>query len=268
MDPLRLHGWPVRLTALSGAAPVPGDRTAGAELSTYRGGCWILVGKSPVRLLVIGSRHHVDTMASTAGGGSVLDRGVAEVAADRYPGVTVDTAVELVDGFAELRRRLEAGDRTAPDVAILSVDDEVRGLGERSTDAGAAVAAVEADLAAIVAAYKAAGTRVIVANACTVDPDSWDRSYAGRDGEPTGLRAHRLDAMLVRVSHDLGISVVDVDRVVAEIGAAGNLDAAMVYRPEAAARITDETVAVLADYGFFDDRPLLEQVGAAAGEGS
>jgi hypothetical protein len=74
--------------------------------------------------------------------------------------------------------------------------------------------------------------------------------------------------MLVRVSHDLGISVVDVDRALAEIGAAGKLDAAMVYGPEAAARIADEAVAVLADYGFFDDRPLLEQVGAAAGEGS
>jgi hypothetical protein len=227
-----------------------------------------LAGKNPVRLLIIGSRHHMDTMVSSAHGGSILDRGVAEVAADRYPGVTVEVEVELVDGFAELRRRLEAGGRPSADVVILSVDDEVRRLGSRSTVASTAVAAVEADLSAITAAYKVADTRVIVANACTVDPDSWARSYAGHEEEPVGLRAHRLDAMLVRVSHDLGISVVDVDRAVAEIGAAGKLDAAMVYRPEAAARITEETVAVLADYGFFDDRPLLEQVGAAAGEGS
>jgi hypothetical protein len=207
-------------------------------------------------------------MVSTADGGSVLERGVAEVVAYRYPGVTVEVTVEHVDGFGELRSRLEAGDRPPADVAILSVDDEVRRLAGRVTDAKAAVAAVEADLTAIVAAYKAAGTRVIVANVCTVDPDSWARSYAGRDEEPVTLRAHRLDAMLVRVSHDLGISVVDVDRALAEIGAAGKLDAAMVYGPEAAARIADEAVAVLADYGFFDDRPLLEQVGAAAGEGS
>jgi hypothetical protein len=227
-----------------------------------------LAGKSPVRVHVIGSRHHADTMVSTADGGSVLDRAVAEVVADRYPGVTVDVTVEHVDDFGDLRSRLEAGDRPPADVVILSVDDEVRRLPGRSIDARAAVAAVEADLTAIVAVYKAAGTRVIVANACTVDPDSWPRSYAGRDEEPVSLRAHRLDAMLVRVSHDLGISVVDIDRALAEIGAVGKLDAAMVYGPEAAARIADEAVAVLADYGFFDDRPLLEQVGAAAGEGS
>ncbi len=64
---------------------------------------------------------------------TILDRGVAEVAADRYPGVTVEVEVELVDGFAELRRRLEAGGRPSADVVILSVDDEVRRLGSRST---------------------------------------------------------------------------------------------------------------------------------------
>jgi hypothetical protein len=217
---------------------------------------------------VIGSRHHVDTMVSTAHGGSILDRGVTEVAADRYPGVTVDVTVEHVDGFGELRGRLDSGDRPPADVVILSIDDEVRRLGERSGDAREAADAVAADLTAIVASYKAGGTRVIVANACTVDPASWARSYAGHDEEPLGLRAHRLDAMLVHVSHELGISVIDVDRALAEIGAAGRLEAAMVYGPEAAGRITDETVAVLADYGFFDDRPLLEQVGAAAGESS
>ncbi len=174
-------------------------------------------------------------------------------------------------GFAEVRSLIEGDDRLGadarPDVVIMSVDDEVRRLGERPGDPGAAVAAVEDDLVAVVEALKPTGARVIVANASTVDPDSWPRTFAGLDVEPVGLRAHRLDAMLVRVSHDQGISVIDVDRAVAEIGAAGNLDAAMVYGPEAAARIARETVSVLEDYGFFDDRPLLEQVGAG-GESS
>ncbi|CAN5321427.1 MAG: hypothetical protein ACR2JP_11670 [Acidimicrobiia bacterium] len=222
-----------------------------------------------VEVLVAGSLHHVNTMASRPDGGSVLTAGITEIAARRYPAVRVDLDVEIVAGFDELRRRLEAGsgllgERT-PDVVILSVDDEVRRLGSRGPDPASAVEAVRGDLVALTGLFKAAGVRVLVANACTVDPESWPRTYAGLDQEPVGLRAHRLDVMLIEVSHTDGISVIDVDRAIAELGATGRLDAAMVYGAEACERIAEDTVSVLEDYGFLDDRPLLEQVGAGSG---
>jgi hypothetical protein len=68
--------------------------------------------------------------------------------------------------------------------------------------------------------------------------------------------------MLVGVSHDEGISIVDVDRLIAELGAAGNVDGPAAYGPEACARIAAEIVRIIDDYGFLDERPLLAQVGA------
>ncbi len=84
--------------------------------------------------------------------------------------------------------------------------------------------------------------------------------------EPISLRIQRLDLMVIGVSHEEGISIIDVDRKVAELGAGGNVVAPMVYGPAAAAAIIDETMRVVADYGFLDDRPLLAQVGAKGGE--
>lgn len=226
-----------------------------------------MADENVVRIAAVGGRHHLDMFASTADGGSLL----GEVITARYPGVTVDLVVEEVAGFDELRRRLAAGSFLSgdqlPDVVILSVDDEVRRLPQRAADPAAAVAAAADDLMAITDHFKGAGVRVLVANACTVDPEASPLPDA-TGIEPIGLRAHRLDLMLVQVSHSDGISVIDVDRSMAEIGAAENLSAPMVYGPAACARIIDDTVTILDDYGFFDDRPLLEQVGSGRKPGS
>ncbi len=225
-----------------------------------------MADENVVRIAAVGGRHHLDMFASTADGGSLL----GEVITARYPGVTVDLVVEEVAGFDELRRRLAAGSFLSgdqlPDVVILSVDDEVRRLPQRAADPAAAVAAAADDLMAITDYFKGAGVRVLVANACTVDPEASPLPDA-TGIEPIGLRAHRLDLMLVQVSHSDGISVIDVDRSMAEIGAAENLSAPMVYGPAACARIIDDTVTILDDYGFFDDRPLLEQVGSGRKSG-
>ncbi len=229
-----------------------------------------MADENVVRIAAVGGRHHLDMFASTAVGGSMRGEGLGEVIAARYPGVKVDLVVEEVPGFDEVRRRLAAGSFLSgghqPDVVILSVDDDVRRLPQRAADPAAAVAAVADDLMAITDHFKEAGVRVLVANACTVDPDASPLPDA-TDVEPIGLRAHRLDLMLVQVSHSDGISVIDIDRSMAEIGAAENLSAPMVYSPAACARIIDDTVTILDDYGFVDDRPLLEQVGSGRKSG-
>lgn len=230
-----------------------------------------MADENVVRIAVVGGRHHLDTFASITDGGATLAEGLGEIIGARHPGVSVDLVVEEVAGFVDLRRRLAAGSFFSgdqlPDVVILSVDDEVRHLPQRAADPAAAVAAVADDLMAITDFFKEAEVRVLVANACTVDPEASPFPETA-DAEPIGLRAHRLDLMLVQVSHSDGISVIDIDRTMAEIGAAENLSAPMVYGPAACARIVGDTVTILDDYGFFDDRPLLEQVGSGRKSGS
>ncbi len=218
-----------------------------------------------LRFFVRGGADTLDALVSRAAGGTKLDKGVAERIAEAFPHVTVDVTVENEGGIAGLRQALEDGSSPIVgggfDVVILSIADEVAGLPERGEDA---VAAVKADLVACVEAIKEQGTHVLVANASTVDPDDHVANYHGRTVEPVVLRIHRLDLMLIAVSHEEGVSVIDVDRLIAELGGAGHVAAATRYSETACGRIADETVRILEDYGFFDERPILAQVGAKA----
>ncbi len=155
-----------------------------------------------------------------------------------------------------------------PDVVVLSVADDVRSLATQGVNPEQAVQRFRADLEAAIAMIKdRIGAHILVANASTIDPDDTAFSYHGLDEEPMTLRAHRLDLMLVLVSHDYGISVVDLDRLIAELGGADHVVAPLRYDVAAAAVIAAEIARILEDYGFFDDRPLLAQSGAKGGVG-
>jgi len=66
------------------------------------------------------------------------------------------------------------------------------------------------------------------------------------------------------MSQELGISIIDVDRILGEAGVwsylPSQLDAA-----SAQPLIRDETLRVLEDYGNFDERPITVQVGKIQG---
>ena len=133
------------------------------------------------------------------------------------------------------------------------IDVVVFGIGagltvDRDTFLTAATRAIDA--------AQAAGCRVLLVNGSTVvTPRDRDRSVA--------IAALNLAA--VELSMQTGISVIDVDRAVAELGGDAHVNGVLSYSPEASAAIREELVRVLADYGFFDDRPLLEQVGQRGG---
>lgn len=222
---------------------------------------------APLKLFVKGNADIADAVLSVADGGTKLDRGVRELVGAEYPGVTMSVGVEESSGFAALRSDLETGGSRLvaekPDIVVLSIGDEVRALPGRAPTVEGAVRAVAADLMSCVQLLKQkVGAHVLVANASTLDPDNEVFSYHGLAEEPLSLRAHRLDLMLVGVSHDEGISIIDIDRKIAELGGERGIVAALDYTPEGCAVIAGEIVRVLADYGFFDDRPLLAQVGA------
>lgn len=220
-----------------------------------------------LKLYVKGNADIVDAIASRRDGGGKLDRGVSELVSERFPGYEITTTVEPSGGFAALREELESGSATMldaePDIVVLSIADDVRVLASRGANSEEAVQNVKADLVSIVDLIKQKlGAHVLVANASTIDPDDATHNYHGLEADPLPLQVHRLAHMLVGVSHEEGISIVDVDRLIAEMGAVDNVESAISYGPAACAVIAGEVVRILEDYGFFDERTLVAQVGA------
>ncbi len=218
-------------------------------------------------VLVKANADVADAVLSHSDGGGKLDRGLSDRIAAAHPGVRLKVSHHPSGGFAELRAELESGTspmiEQSPDIVILSVaDDALRPSGD-GFGSEQFVNRIRDDLVAAIELIKQhAGAHVLVAGVSTVDPSDQPSNYHDRSEEPFTLRAHRLNLMLVYVSHDEGVSVIDVDRLLAELGAAAGVEAAARYSKDGCERISDEIVRVLDDYGFFDDRPLLAQVGA------
>jgi hypothetical protein len=137
-----------------------------------------------------------------------------------------------------------------PDLAICGFREDVQGL---NVD-------IASGTTAVIRRSKEHDTRVIALNASTVHPGDAVSCYSGVGPTP-GLTAHAIDLALIGLSMDEGISVIDVDRVIAELGGDEHVLDACAYSVAACEAIRDELVEVLADYGFFEDRPLLEQHG-------
>lgn len=223
-----------------------------------------------LKLCVVGGADIVDAAVSRADGGAKLDLGVKELVASEFPGVVIETLHEDSSGFAGLRFALETGESSLideqPQIVLLSIAADVVGLGTDGVNVEEGVRQIEADLVAVIGLIKEkVGAHILVANVSTLDPSQVVFNYHDIDEDPASLRAHRLDLMLIGVSHNEGISVIDVDRKIAELGGAIGVRAAFDYSQAGCETIAAEIVRVMADYGFFDDRPLLAQVGARAG---
>ena len=223
-----------------------------------------------IKIFVVGGADIVDAAVSKADGGAKLDRGVRELVASEFSGVVIETLYEKSANFASLRSALASGDSNLiaerPQIVLLSIASDVIALGSEGISTEEDVRRVRADLVAVIELIKEkVGAHVLIAGVSTLDPSQKVSNYHGIEDEPVSLRAHRLDLMLIGVSHDEGISVIDVDRKIAELGGAIGVTAAFEYSEAGCKTIAAEIVRVIDDYGFFDDRPLLAQVGARAG---
>lgn len=107
------------------------------------------------------------------------------------------------------------------------------------------------------------GAHVLLVGMSTVGGED-KLSYHDRPDDHR-LRAHRLNAAQIRLSMALGVSVVDVDRVLANLGAAGEVVGPLAYSDRANRVIAEEIADIIADIGFFEDRPLVAQVGQETG---
>jgi len=218
-----------------------------------------------LKVFVKGNRDLTDVVMSRADGGTRLDAGLAERVSRRHPSVSVVHATAPSEGFGALRAELQTDSSSLlefdPDVVLLSVADDIQRIQQSaSEDVGRQI---WDDLVGAIGLIKEkAGAHILVTNAATIAPGLAVHNYSKEAGEPFSLADHRMAYMLVRVSHAEGISIVDVDTLLAGLGGAKHVEAAMVYSDQACAVVADEVVRILEDYGFFDERSLIEQVGA------
>jgi hypothetical protein len=105
------------------------------------------------------------------------------------------------------------------------------------------------------------GAHVIIYNCSSVDPEDHVANYHGLNADPAALRIHKLNLALMQLSIQEGISIIDVDRLVAELGGGQHVVRAMTYSGAALETIGKEFLRVLEDIGFFEKRPLAMQVG-------
>lgn len=199
----------------------------------------------------------------------MLDLGLSESIARHHPEVEVEISVLPYAGSAELRHDAGSGQSAllggAYDLLILSVAGEVDRVSGRGITARQSVDGIADDLEAFVDGCKADGVRVLVANVSTLDPDNPVYTMLGLDEEPFQIKAQRLNLIITNLSQKLGISVIDVDRVIAEAGGAKTLAGRLHYNDAGCGAIRDEISRIIEDYGFLDERPLMDQVGAGGG---
>lgn len=155
-----------------------------------------------------------------------------------------------------LLARLDDGTLAPPDEVDLVVRSVTPDIGEPGEVAGH-----RSDLVELIRRAKDWGATMVLLNACTFDPDDLVHTYHGTD-ETFAERVHRFDQALIHLSVSEGISIVDIDHVVAVMGAAGRLDGRLGYPDEALEEGAEDLVRVMEEIGFFEQRPLLEQAGA------
>ena len=222
-----------------------------------------------LKLVVRDTGSIKDAVLPKSSGGTLLEQGLEDKLAERYPDVEVEVVSEPSSGFQALRSELESGDSSligsSTDVVLLSVADEVERFAN-GQDPHAVAAAVKEDLLACIKLIKSkVGAHILVANLSSIDPQNPIYTYHGLDAEPFTLCAQRLNLVLIGASHEEGISIIDVDRKIAEAGGGGTVVSGGVYNEAGSLVVLNELIRVLDDYGFLDDRPLMEQIGAKTG---
>ncbi len=224
-----------------------------------------------INVVIVDTGQLADVVLSTADGGNLLSRGLRGLASERYPDVELSVSTIPSAGFAALRRELDSGDSSliasSPDIVVLTVADEVSRFYDRGQPSLESIQEIETDLRAIISAIKSkVGAHILVSSISTLDPADMMYTLHGQSEEPFTLQAQRLNLMLVGLSHEEGISIIDVDRIIAEVGGGESVTGPGRYNEKGAVAVLEEIVRILDDYGFMDDRPLMAQIGAAGGK--
>lgn len=219
-------------------------------------------GAALLRILVKGGPDLFDAVLSKAEGGTKLESGLANLVADRAPGTRVELSTEGGEACGRWWQRLVAGNGEGhgippgTDIVLLS----------SSSDLATPVEEFRRQMARLVSVLKEAGAHVLILNCSSFDPMDRTTSYSAVE-DSWSLRVHYLNRELVALSMSEGVSIVDVDRLIAGLGGAEHVPGALNYSTVACDAIAREVLRVIQDYGFLEARPLVAQVGRRGGHG-
>jgi hypothetical protein len=114
--------------------------------------------------------------------------------------------------------------------------------------APAAARSIE-DLGGVIERYRQSSDKpILIFNVSSVVPGETVHSYHGA-GDATSQRIRRLNCALVDASAELGFSIVDVDRIVAEHGARRLKFDPIHFTADGCRLVCEEVVRILDDYG-------------------
>lgn len=102
---------------------------------------------------------------------------------------------------------------------------------------------------------------VLVFNCCTIDPNDNAYSYRDQHEDTLTVRVQKFNRALIEISILEGISIIDADRLISELGAGAHVPEALRYSVDGCRTLGKEFVRVVEDIGFFEKRPLVMQVG-------
>lgn len=229
--------------------------------------------RASVRFLVAGRGDVVASLMGKEAGGTKLEIGFAERLLERFGDrVATEVVFEPCPDLSTLLSDLKSASPALPvvqrmrkehfDVLVTSLWADLSSpLHETASGSVRAAAFLQHLLDLIRTIKEEFGCHMIFMNASTIDPVNHVSNYSRVSVEPAFLTANRLNLALIRASVEEGISIVDVDRLIAELGAADNVEGFLDYSVAGSDAICNELIRVVDDYGFFDDRPLLMQIG-------
>jgi len=106
---------------------------------------------------------------------------------------------------------------------------------------------LESALRSIAERLEPLGAEFVVFNVSTFIPDENVRWFAPDEPETIAVRANRIDLIVERLIGDLNITLVDVDRVMAELGARDAVMGIASYTPGALEVLAEEAMAVISN---------------------
>lgn len=223
-----------------------------------------------MKVFLKGNDDLVDSLLPADDGGK-LPGGLAGLLRERYAGkyeahVIHETCGDSTSLREELAAALAGKDWPAatrlvevrPDLIVFSLHGDLLG----AADAGTNPEEFTKNMLTVTRLLKEQlEAHMIFFNASTIEPGQKISNYRRLEQEPFSIRAHKLDLALMELSVLEGISIIDADRLLAELGAARHVMGPLDYSAVACEALCQELLRVAEDYGFFEERPLVMQVG-------
>jgi len=227
-------------------------------------------GKPTLNLLIWAGSDVANSLLSFQEGGAKLHRGIRDLVQEKYAGKFEVKIIQKLwpsservlqkEGNASdfaLENNVENGLDETIDIVVFSIESALN----NSEDRALSVERYSQNLVEIVRLIKEKmGAYIIFFNCCALDPEDRLHNYHNRE-DSFSVRVQKLNLALMKLSMQEGISIIDVDYILGELGGDRHVLQALDYSAAAWEAISLEFLRVIEDVGFFEHRPLLVQIG-------